>query len=122
MGEIVRFPVLTPGDLQGDNAGIAALYRKLPENPSAELLALAITALLDYYSFLVTTNDQWIYGCDDQIEQAKERLDELRALMAAWHRRQWPGNAASRAGLRTELPRERTRSTPCPSLARAGPS
>jgi len=86
---MVRFPVLTPGDLVGDNAGIAALYRKLPENPSVELLDLAIAALLDYYSFLVTTNDGWTSRYGDHIEQAGKRLDELRALMAAWHRRQW---------------------------------
>ena len=89
MGEIVRFPVLTLGDLQGGNAGIAALYRKLPENPSFELLDLAFSALVDHYSFLVTTNDEWTHRCDDQIEQVTERLDELRALLAAWHRSQW---------------------------------
>ena len=38
---------------------------------------------------LVTASDERICRCDDQIEQAKERLEELRALIAAWHRRQW---------------------------------
>jgi hypothetical protein len=74
MGEIVRFPVLMVGELQGDYAGVAALYRKLPANPSVELLDRAITVLLEYYSFLVITNDEGM-GCDDQIEQAKGRLN-----------------------------------------------
>jgi len=93
MGEIVKFPVLTPGDLQGANAGIAALYRRLPDNPSVELLDLAITALLDYYSFLVITNTKNPFDdhgdLDGQIEDARKRLHELHGLMAAWHRRLW---------------------------------
>lgn len=87
-GEIIKFPVLTPADLQGDHAGAAALYRKLPDNPSVELLDLALSALLEHYSFLINTND--FFGRHDgQIQQTKERLAELHGLMAAWHRRQW---------------------------------
>jgi hypothetical protein len=89
MGEIVRFPVLTVGELQGDYAGVAALYRKLPANPSVELLDRAITVLLEYYSLLVIADDGW--GFDEQlaIDHAKTRLTELSQLMAAWQRRQW---------------------------------
>lgn len=90
IGEVVRFPVLTVGDLQGVNAGPAALHCKIPGNPSAELLDLAIASLLDDYSFLVILNDESCFGRYDRpIERAKERLDELRSLMAAWHLRQW---------------------------------
>jgi hypothetical protein len=90
MAEIVKFPVLTPGDLQGANAGVAALYRRLPENPTVELLDLAMTALLDYYSFLIIKNDEDFFRRhDDQVKKAAERLDELRRLMATWHHRQW---------------------------------
>jgi hypothetical protein len=88
MGEIVGFPVLTPADLQGDYAGIAALCRKLPENPSVELLDLAITVLMGHYSWLVINNDRRGIH-DNDIETATDRLNELRSLMAAWHRRQW---------------------------------
>ena len=91
MGEIVRFPVLTVGDLQGDYAGTAALHLNLPANPSAELLDAAITALLEYYSRLVISDDGWGFdkNLEHQLEQANTRLTELRQLMAAWQRRQW---------------------------------
>lgn len=60
MGEIVRFPILTIEDLQGDYAGSAALHLKLPAYPSAELLDAAITALLEYYSRLVIADEGWL--------------------------------------------------------------
>lgn len=91
VAEVLRFPVLTPGDLQGNTAGINALYRPLPDNPSFELLDLAHSALLDYYSFLVNTHHQcwWWQEPVPAIDLAEARLNELRALMTAWHRRQW---------------------------------
>jgi hypothetical protein len=88
MSEVIRFPVLTPGDLHGHNAGIAALYRKLPDNPTVELLDLAINALLDYHSFLVLTSKEFSDEFPGLVEQAEQRLKVLHGLMSAWQRRQ----------------------------------